>query len=211
MEYLFTFLEGIASFISPCILPMLPVYISYFIGQDEKNNKKTAINAIAFVLGFTAVFMLFSILASTIGIAFKEYIRYMKILFGVIVIILGINYMDIIKIKFLNKTKQRKIDTTNLNFIKAFVFGIMFSISWTPCIGTFLSSALLLVAKQEHLAKGILLMLIYSIGLGIPFIISAILMEKFKKVFGFIKNNYNIIKKISGTVLITMGIYMIFF
>ncbi len=211
MEYLFTFLEGIASFISPCILPMLPVYISYFIGQDVKNNKKTAINAIAFVLGFTAVFMLFSILASTIGIAFKGYIRYMKILFGVIVIILGINYMDIIKIKFLNKTKQRKIDTTNLNFIKAFVFGIMFSISWTPCIGTFLSSALLLVAKQEHLAKGILLMLIYSIGLGIPFIISAILMEKFKKVFGFIKNNYNIIKKISGTVLITMGIYMIFF
>lgn len=211
MEYLFTFLEGIASFISPCILPMLPVYISYFIGQDEKNNKKTAINAIAFVLGFTAVFMLLSILASTIGIAVKGYIRYMKILFGVIVIILGINYMDIIKIKFLNKTKQRKIDTTNLNFIKAFIFGIMFSISWTPCIGTFLSSALLLVAKQEHLAKGILLMLIYSIGLGIPFIISAILMEKFKKVFGFIKNNYNIIKKISGTVLITMGIYMIFF
>lgn len=211
MEYLFTFLEGIASFISPCILPMLPVYISYFIGQDEKSNKKTAINAIAFVLGFTAVFMLLSILASTIGIAVKGYIRYMKILFGVIVIILGINYMDIIKIKFLNKTKQRKIDTTNLNFIKAFIFGIMFSISWTPCIGTFLSSALLLVAKQEHLAKGILLMLIYSIGLGIPFIISAILMEKFKKVFGFIKNNYNIIKKISGTVLITMGIYMIFF
>ena len=119
--------------------------------------------------------------------------------------------MEIIKIKFINKTKQRKIDTKNLNFIKAFIFGIFFSISWTPCIGTFLSSALLLIAKQEQLLKGILLMLIYSIGLGIPFIISAVLMEQLKEVFRFIKRNYNIIKKISGAILIIMGIYMIFF
>ena len=211
MDYLFTFLEGIASFISPCILPMLPIYVSYFIGQNEKNNKKTVINAIGFVLGFTIIFMLFSILVNTIGFAIKEYIKYVKILFGIIVIILGINYMEIIKIKFINKTKQRKIDTKNLNFIKAFIFGIFFSISWTPCIGTFLSSALLLIAKQEQLLKGILLMLIYSIGLGIPFIISAVLMEQLKEVFRFIKRNYNIIKKISGAILIIMGIYMIFF
>ena len=211
MDYLFTFLEGIASFISPCILPMLPIYVSYFIGQNEKNNKKTVINAIGFVLGFTIIFMLFSILVNTIGLAIKEYIKYVKILFGIIVIILGINYMEIIKIKFINKTKQRKIDTKNLNFIKAFIFGIFFSISWTPCIGTFLSSALLLIAKQEQLLKGILLMLIYSIGLGIPFIISAVLMEQLKEVFRFIKRNYNIIKKISGAILIIMGIYMIFF
>ena len=90
------------------------------------------------------------------------------------------------------------------------VFGILFSISWTPCIGTFLSSALLLIAKQQDMMKGILLMIVYSIGLGIPFIVSVVLIEKLKEMFNFIKKHYNIIKKISGIILIIMGIYMIF-
>ena len=119
--------------------------------------------------------------------------------------------MEIIKPKFLNKSKQIKADTKNLNFIKSLVFGILFSISWTPCIGTFLSAALLLIAKQQDMLKGITLMIVYSIGLGIPFIISAVLIEKLKEIFNFIKKNYNIIKKISGMILIIMGIYMIFF
>ena len=119
--------------------------------------------------------------------------------------------MEILRIKFLNKSKEIKNNVKDLTFIKAVIFGILFSISWTPCIGTFLSSALLLVAKQQNMLEGIFLMIVYCIGLGIPFIISVLLIEKLKEMFNFIKKNYNIIKKISGIILIIMGIYIIFF
>lgn len=210
MDYIFTFLEGIASFISPCLLPMLPIYISYFIGEDDKKTAKAVVNSIGFVLGFTIVFLILSIFASQLGRFVSRYINYIKIVFGIIIILLGLNYMEIFKIKILNKSKGIKANTKDLNFIKAIIFGIIFSISWTPCIGTFLSSALLLIAKQQDILKGILLMIVYSIGLGIPFILSVVLIEKLKEMFNFIKNNYGIIKKISGTVLIIMGIYTIF-
>lgn len=211
MEYIFTFLEGIASFISPCILPMLPIYISYFVGKENKKLSKTIVNATGFVLGFTLIFILLSVFASTIGTAISGYIKYIKIIFGIIIICLGLNYMDILKIKALNKTNSIKADTQNLNFIKSMIFGMLFSISWTPCIGTFLSAALMLIAKEQNILKGIILMIVYSIGLGIPFIISAILIEKLKEMFNFIKKNYNTIKKISGIILILMGVYIIFF
>ena len=208
MEYILTFLEGIASFISPCILPMLPIYISYFIGKENKKTSTAVKNAIGFVLGFTLVFLLLSIFASSLGRLVSGSIKYIKIAFGIIIILLGLNYMEILKLSFLNRTKRVNADTKDLNFLKALIFGILFSISWTPCIGTFLSSALLLIAKEQDILKGIILMLIYSIGLGIPFVISVIFIEKLKTLFDFIKKNYGIIKKISGLVLIVMGIYM---
>ena len=164
MEYLFTFIEGIVSFISPCLLPMIPIYVSYFAGKDNKNLAKTILNAISFVLGFTTIFILLAVFASKIGIVISENIKYIKIFFGVIIIILGLNYMEIINIKFLNKTNIKKANVQNLNFIKSFIFGILFSISWIPCVGAFLSSALLMVAKQQDMLKGIVLMLIYSVG-----------------------------------------------
>ncbi|MBO5397589.1 MAG: cytochrome c biogenesis protein CcdA [Clostridia bacterium] len=210
MEYVFTFLEGIASFISPCLLPMLPIYISYFMGEEEENNKKAIINSIGFVLGFTIVFLILSIFASTFGILISKYLKYIKIVFGIIIILLGLNYMELLQFKFLNRNKGVKFNTKNLNFFKAMLFGILFSISWTPCIGSFLGSALLIVAKGQNLIKGIILMLLYSIGLGIPFVISVVLMEKLKNIFSVIKNNYKIIKKVSGIILIFMGLYVMF-
>lgn len=211
MDYLLTFLEGIASFISPCLLPMLPIYVSYFIGEDNSNTRKALMNSIGFVTGFTIVFLLLSLFASSIGNLVVNYIKYIKIVFGIMIILFGLNYMEVLKIGFLNKTHMRNMNHKNLNFWKAIVFGILFSISWTPCIGTFLSSALLLIAKQQDILKGIIMMLVYSIGLGIPFIISAILIEKLKNVFQYIKNHYGIIKKISGMILIIAGIYTIIF
>lgn len=211
MEYIFSFLEGIASFISPCLLPMIPIYISYFIGKEDKNYRKKIINAIGFVLGFTIIFILLSVFASSLGYLINESIKYIKILFGIIIIVLGLNYAEVLKIKFLNKSKAMKSNTKDLNFFKSILFGSMFSISWTPCIGTFLSSALLLIAKEQDVLKGVLLMLVYSIGLGIPFVLSVVLIEKLKSAFNFIKKNYGVIKKISGVVLIIMGIYIIVF
>lgn len=210
MEYVFTFLEGFASFISPCLLPMLPIYISYFMGDKENDNKKTIINSIGFVIGFTIVFLLMAIFASTLGIFVSKYLKYIKVIFGIIVILLGLNYMEVLNFKFLNNSKGINMKVKNLNFLKSMLFGILFSISWTPCVGTFLGSALLLVAKGNDLLKGIILMLLYSIGLGIPFVISVILMEKLKSIFDFIKKNYGVIKKICGIVLIIMGIYIMF-
>ena len=211
MEYVFTFIEGIASFISPCLLPMLPIYVSYFVGKNENKNNKALINSIGFVIGFTSVFLLLSIFASTLGVMISQNIKYIKIIFGIIIILLGLNYIELIKIKFLNKQNNIKADTKNLNFIKSMLFGVIFSISWTPCIGAFLSSALLLIAKEQDILKGIILMLLYSIGLGIPFVVSAVLLDKLKNVFTFIKKNYTVIKKISGIILIAMGVYTIFF
>ena len=211
MDYILTFLEGIASFISPCLLPMVPIYISYFIGEDENNNKKAILNSVGFVLGFTTIFLILSIFASQLGAVLSSNIRYIKIFFGIVIILFGLNYMGFLKIGFLNKSKVKNMDTKNFNFFKAMLFGILFSVSWTPCIGTFLSSALLLIAKEQDILKGIIMMLLYSIGLGIPFIISAILIEKLKNVFDFIKKHYNVIKRISGVILIGAGIYMIFF
>ena len=185
MEYFLTFLEGIVSFISPCLLPMVPIYISYFIGEDN-NNKKAISNSIGFVLGFTIIFLILSIFASQLGTLLSNNIRYIKIIFGIIIILFGLNYMEILKIELLNRTSVKKIDTNNFSFFKSLVFGILFSVSWTPCIGTFLSSALLLIAKEQNIIKGIIMMVLYSIGLGLPFIISAILIERLKNVFDFI-------------------------
>lgn len=211
MDYIFTFLEGIASFISPCILPMLPIYISYFLGKEEKSTKNAIINSCGFVLGLTIVFLLLSIFASQFGTVISENMKYIKIAFGILIIVLGLNYMEIFNLKIINKTKGINNKFKSLNFIKSLMFGMIFSVTWTPCIGTFLSSALLLVASQQDMIKGIILMLLYSIGLGIPFALSAVFMEKLREIFNFIKKNYNYIKKISGIILIVMGIYMIFF
>ena len=211
MNYVLTFLEGIASFISPCLLPMVPIYISYFIGQENNNSKKAITNSIGFVLGFTTVFLILSIFASSLGAVLSNNIKYIKIFFGILIILFGLNYMGLLNIGFLNKSKVKNVDTKNFNFFKAMIFGTLFSISWTPCIGTFLSSALLLIAREQDMVKGIILMLLYSIGLGIPFIISAILIEKLKSVFDFIKKHYDIIKRISGIILIIAGVYMIAF
>ena len=210
MEFLFTFLEGIASFISPCVLPMLPIYISYFAGKEDSKTSRALLNSIGFVIGNTIIFILFAIIASYAGALALGIQKYIKILFGVVIIILGLNYMGILKIKFLNKENRIKKKIDDFTFFKTILFGMMFSISWTPCIGSFLGSALLLLANKQNILQGILLMLVYSIGFGIPFIISAVLIEKLKNFYNLIKKNYKIIKIISGVLLIVMGVYVIF-
>ena len=138
MEFLFTFLEGIASFISPCVLPMLPIYISYFAGKEDSKTSRALLNSIGFVIGNTIIFILFAIIASYAGALALGIQKYIKILFGVVIIILGLNYMGILKIKFLNKEIGIKKKIDDFTFFKTILFGMMFSISWTPCIGSFL-------------------------------------------------------------------------
>lgn len=211
MEFFLTFIEGFASFISPCLLPMIPIYISYFLGNDNKSTTKAFINSLGFVCGFTLTFILLSILTSLLGFWLVKYIKYIKIIFGIIIILLGLNYIDILNINFLNKSNQLQKKIKSLNFLSSLFFGILFSLSWTPCIGSFLGSALLFIATKASFLKGFILIILYSLGLGIPFIISSVFLDNLSTTFDFIKKHYNIIKKLSGLILIFMGFYMIFF
>ena len=208
MNFLIIFIEGIASFLSPCVLPMLPMYVSYFAGQD-KNLKKTIINSLGFVLGFTIIFVLLGIFASTLGKLITANSKYINILFGSIIILFGMHYMGILNIKILNKSKGIKKNKDNLSFFSSIIFGIIFSVCWTPCVGVFLSSALMMSATSQNVLKGGLMLFIYSIGLGIPFILTSIFLEKLKNTFNHIKKHYNVINKIAGIILIFSGIMLI--
>lgn len=215
MEYFIVFIEGIIAFISPCLLPMLPIYISYFAGQkvDDSKNKSTIYaikNSIGFVIGFTIVFMILGIFAGSLGKFLNDYIKYINIGFGIIFILYGLNFMNVLRLPFINKTKMININKSNLQFLSAILLGIVFSISWTPCVGVFLSSALMLATSEASQIKGIIMLLLFSLGLGVPFIISTILIEKLKKTFNFIKNNYKIINILCGVFLIIVGIIIIY-
>ena len=206
MEYLITFVEGIASFISPCILPVIPIYISYF-ATESQSMKKSIINSLGFTFGFSIIFILLGVFASTFGKLVHQYADYINIVFGIFLIILSLNYIGILFIKFLNKTKETKTKKENLTFITSLLFGIIFSLSWTPCVGAFLSSALILASTMGNVFKGALLLLIYSLGLAIPFIVTTLFLEKMKSTFDFIKKHYNIINKISGSILLISGVW----
>lgn len=207
MQYFISFLEGIITFISPCFLPMLPVYLTYIASKDDKKNS-TITNAIAFVIGFTLVFISLGAFAGTIGTFLKNYNVIINIITGLIVIIFGLNLLGIFNIKFLNAAKIQKSESKKLGFFSSILFGIVFSINWTPCVGAFLGSALMLASQQSSVVQGILLLLCFSLGLGIPFIFSAVLINQLKSTFTFIKRNYQIIHIISGVFLIIIGILM---
>ncbi len=207
MQYFISFLEGIITFISPCLLPMLPIYISYFAGGRQSSTKKTVINALGFILGFTIVFTAMGALAGTLGSFLIKYQNIVNIVCGVIVIIFGLNFLGILKLSLFGGIR-RNVDTENMGFFSAMLFGMIFSVGWTPCVGAFLGSALMLASTQAHMMKGIMMLLCYSMGLGIPFLISAVLIDKLKGAFDFIKHNYGIINKICGIFLIVVGISM---
>lgn len=207
MEYFVTFIEGIITFISPCLLPMLPVYLSYFAGGGERSTKRTLLGAFGFVLGFTAVFTLLGALAGTLGVFLIKYNTAVNIILGIIVIIFGLNYIGVFNLKIFSAGSKR-IAKTEMGFFSAVLFGIVFSVGWTPCVGAFLGSALALASGQGDIVKGIILLLLYSLGLGIPFLISAVLIDKLKGAFTFIKKNYKIINTVCGAFLIIIGILM---
>ena len=207
MQFVILFLEGIITFISPCLLPLLPVYISFF-AAGETGRRKTLVNALSFVLGFTTVFVLLGAFAGTIGRFFREYAVVVNIVTGLVVIILGLNFLGAIKIGFLNRSFKRNTHTKDLSFFSAFIFGIVFSIGWTPCVSAFLGSALMIASQSGSTLTGILMLLTYSLGLGIPFLASALLIDRLKNTFDFIKRHYTTINKISGIFLILIGILM---
>ena len=207
MQYLISFLEGIITFISPCLLPMLPIYISYFAGGGERTTKKTLRNAAGFVLGFTVVFVAMGALAGTLGSFLTRYQTWVNLIGGAIVILFGLNYMGLLKLN-LFRGWNRSLKQGDMGFFSALVFGIIFSVGWTPCVGAFLGSALMLASQQGHVLEGMGMLLCYSLGLGIPFLFSAVLIDKLKGAFSWIKAHYDIVNKVCGGALVLVGILM---
>lgn len=205
MQYFLSFLEGIITFISPCLLPMLPVYLMYFAGGGERSTMATVRNALGFVAGFTVVFALMGALAGALGGFVARYQTVFNVIMGVLVIIFGLCYLGVIRINIFKGTKAN-MDTNNLKFFSSMIFGMVFSVGWTPCVGPILSSALALASTQGSAASGTVMLLCYSLGLGIPFVASAVIIDKLKTTFDFIKRHYKAVNIISGILLIIMGI-----
>ncbi|MGO5023835.1 cytochrome c biogenesis CcdA family protein [Lawsonibacter sp. LCP25S3_G6] len=207
MQYLIVFLEGIITFISPCLLPMLPIYVSYFAGGGERSTSKTLKTALGFVLGFTLVFVAMGALAGTVGHFLKAHQTAVNLISGLVVIFFGLNFLGLIKLNLFHGS-SRAMNTRSLGFFSAMTFGVIFSLGWTPCVGAFLGSALALASQQGHVLSGVLMLLCYSLGLGIPFLLSAVLIDKLKSTFNWIKSHYQIINRISGGALVLVGILM---
>jgi len=205
MEYILLFLEGLIAFISPCLLPMLPVYLSYFAGKDGR----PLANSIGFVAGFTTVFVMLGALSGTVGGFLLDYATVVNIVTGGFVVVLGLGYLGLFRLPAINLSGRFKIVRDKpISFLSSILLGMVFSIAWTPCISAYLGSALLLASLPGSALRGMLMLFVFSMGLGLPFIISAVMIDRLKVAFDFIKKHYRVVNAISGGLLVIVGILM---
>ena len=199
-----TFLEGVISFVSPCMLPLLPVYVTYF-AAGEAGKGKMFMRAFAFMAGFTVVFVALGVFAGSLGAALAAHRTAVNLACGVMVILFGLGYLGLFRLPF----SGMKSGFTPTGVVSAFVFGLIYSVSLTPCVGAFLGAALMQAASEGGAARGAVLLFAYSLGLGVPFVASAVLLNRFRSAFGFIKSRYNVINPICGALLILFGAWMV--
>ena len=172
-----------------------------------RSTRKTLTAALGFVAGFTLVFMAMGALAGTVGRFLRQYQTAVNIVSGLIVIFFGLNFLGVLRVN-LFRGGSRAVKTENMGFFSALVFGLVFSVGWTPCVGAFLGSALMLASQQGHVLQGCGMLLAYSLGLGIPFVISAVLIDYLKTAFDWIKKHYKLVNTVSGCLLIAIGVLM---
>ncbi len=203
MQYLITFLEGVLSFVSPCVLPLLPLYISYFAGGGEK---RVVARAGAFVFGFSVVFCLLGVFAASLGALLLQWQRATEIVCGVIVMALGLVYLDLLPLPFFRGPKKgREIG----GIFSAFIFGTVYAVSLSPCVGAFLGAALMMASVSADAVHGFLLLLVYALGMGVPFILTAVFISALTGAFQWIKNHYALIRAVSACLLLAVGLLMI--
>ena len=212
IELLIALGAGLISFLSPCVLPLIPGYISYISGSslNELIAKKNInlIPLILFTAGFSIVFILLGAASTFVGQALLQNSFELRIAAGLVIILLSLHIIGLINIKFLNF--EKRIDARiNSNFYSPILIGMAFAFGWTPCIGPILGSILILASTEESLFRGILLLLSYSIGLAIPFILSGYLIQKFLIFSKNFKKNINKVSKIGGIILLITGILII--
>lgn len=202
-------LEGIVSFLSPCILPLLPVYLSILANSSTEDVKILIKNTLGFVVGISATFFLLGMSVYTVGSFFKDYQSILTLVGGMIIVIMGLFYMGIIESNLLNKEKRFQMKTGQMNVISSFILGLTFSFGWTPCIGPTLASVLVMASTSDSRVAALFLILIYTIGFTMPFLILAIFYRKLSKGLDKIKKHMLLIKNIGGIVLIIAGLSML--
>lgn len=215
----FSMLMGIVSFASPCILPLIPSYVSYITGisfdelvgpgSRRKNINTTLLHSLAFVAGFTVIFVILGATASMIGQLMIEHLNAIRIAGGILMIVLGLFVSDVIPIPFLQQDAKIHLKDRPAGFLGTFLVGIIFAAGWTPCTGPFLAAALMQAAQSETMFTGMVLLVFYSLGIGIPFILSAIAISVFLSSFKKLKDHFRAIKIASGVILIIMGLLLI--
>ena len=211
-ELLVAFGAGLISFLSPCVLPLIPGYVSYISGNslseliEKKKVNLTPI--ILFTVGFSIVFIIFGAASTFLGQVLLQNSYELRIVAGLIIVILSLHILGIINLKFLNYEKRIQTNI-NTSFYSPIIIGMAFAFGWTPCIGPILGSILVLAATEESINKGILLLIFYSLGLALPFILSGFLIQKFLIFSKNFKNNLNKISKIGGIILLVTGILII--
>lgn len=205
MQYLLLFFEGVLTFISPCILPMLPIYLAYFSGSASPTKKRHAIfkEALLFVLGFSFVFILLGLFISSLGRLFIIYRQWINWIAGLILIFLGIDFLR--SSPWMSKFQRNPQKV--LSWRNGFTLGIIFALSWSPCVGTFLASALALVIQSHSYFYATRLLGAYCLGLGVPFVLSALLIDELNHVFQVLKRHHRKIQVFSGVFLVMMGLF----
>jgi cytochrome c-type biogenesis protein len=216
---LYSLAMGLVSFVSPCIMPLIPSYVSYITGisYDElvspdsrrKNMNITLLHSLAFVAGFSVIFVLLGASASLAGNLLAQHLNTIRIVGGVFIIIMGVFVMDVVNIPFLQREAKLHLKTRPAGYIGTLVVGMIFGAGWTPCTGPFLGSVLALAMTSDTLGSGMVLLLFYSLGLGIPFILSAVAISAFLSSFSKLKKHFKAIKLVSGAVLIIMGVLLL--
>lgn len=211
------FFAGLISFLSPCVLPLVPGYVSLIsgVGVEELKSpqaqlmRRVMINSIGFILGFSVVFVTLGAISTEIGQVAARYKHTLSIVAGVVIIIFGIHLTGLFQIKWLLQDARLHSVKGSSTPLGAFVIGFAFAFGWTPCLGPILTAILTLASEQETLVKGILLLGVYSLGLAVPFLLTSLLMERFLKFYSRFRRHMHALEVASGALLIALGILLV--
>ena len=218
ISYFYVVLAGLLSFLSPCVLPIVPGYLCFLAGtsldkiasgEDASKERNVFYFALSFVFGFSTVFILLGASATLLSGLIYEYLDILRVVGGIIIIIFGIHFMQIIQLPFLNRDTRYQIESYRPGIVGSFVIGLSFAFGWTPCIGPILGSVLSIAASSETVTYGIVLLMLYSAGLGIPFLLAAYAINGFMKFLSKIRNYIRVIEIFTGVLLVIFGILIL--
>ncbi|MDE0852645.1 cytochrome c biogenesis protein CcdA [Yoonia sp.] len=207
---------GLLSFLSPCVLPIVPPYLAYMggVSMDEMNGDKTArrrvlLCAVFFVLGLSTVFLMLGFAFSALGRTFLQFQNWFLMIAGIVVMIFGAHFVGIFRIGFLDQEARMEVGDKGGSAMGAYILGLAFAFGWTPCLGPILGTILGLAASEADVARGTTLLAAYAIGLGIPFLLVAAFFPRLKGVMNWMKRHMEKIERTSGLLLWTVGLMMI--
>ena len=218
ISYFYVVLAGLLSFLSPCVLPIVPGYLCFLAGtsldkiasgEDASKERNVFYFALSFVFGFSTVFILLGASATLLSGLIYEYLDILRVVGGIIIIIFGVHFMQIIQLPFLNRDTRYQIESYRPGIVGSYVIGLSFAFGWTPCIGPILGSVLSIAASSETVTYGIVLLMLYSAGLGIPFLLAAYAINGFMKFLSKIRNYIRVIESFTGVLLVIFGILIL--